>query len=116
MSKHLPTAFTLIELLAVIMIVSLLAGLLLPAVSAARERARRASCAQNIRQIGLAIHSHAADHGGEFPLKLGELLGTLPPQTFVCPSAGRLPRAPGGDPLSSLSCSYNMATHERSYG
>ncbi len=51
-------AFTLVELLVVIAIIGVLIGLLLPAVQAAREAARRSSCANNLKQIGLAMHGH----------------------------------------------------------
>ncbi|TWU02042.1 DUF1559 domain-containing protein [Neorhodopirellula pilleata] len=67
-SSH--SGFTLVELLVVIAIIGVLVGLLLPAVQAAREAARRMSCSNNFKQIGLGIHNyHAAydqlpTHGG----------------------------------------------------
>lgn len=61
--NHKPPAFSLVELLVAVGIIGLLIALVLPAVQAARESARRAQCQSNLRQIGIAMSSYEALHG-----------------------------------------------------
>jgi prepilin-type N-terminal cleavage/methylation domain-containing protein len=93
-------AFTLIELLVVIAIIAILAALLLPALAKAKERAKRASCLNNIKQLTLATVMYADDNDGSFPNDGHQdpySLGTafrdamqrqydIPRATFYCPS------------------------------
>src|SRR2546423_819645 len=60
-------AFTLIELLVVIAIIAILAAILFPVFAQAREQARKASCASNMKQLGLAFAQYTSDYDGTYP-------------------------------------------------
>src|SRR5438067_9580951 len=74
-SNSSKTGFTLVELLVVIAIIGVLVALLLPAVQAAREAARRTQCTNNMKQLGLAIHNYESAH---LMLPLGRVWKPLP--------------------------------------
>jgi prepilin-type N-terminal cleavage/methylation domain-containing protein/prepilin-type processing-associated H-X9-DG protein len=65
--------FTLIELLVVIAIIAMLAAILFPVFSRAREQARAISCASNLRQIGTAFSMYSSDMGGAYPIAGGAI-------------------------------------------
>ena len=67
---HRATAFTLLELLVVIAIITIVAALLLPALAKTKAKANRIQCLNNLKQIGVASHVFANEHGDKFPAEL----------------------------------------------
>jgi len=98
--------FTLIELLVVIAIIGILAAMLLPALTRAKQSGQSAVCQNHLRQMGLALHMYGDDNRHKYPLTAGWPVSLLPyyllswtNASFHCPGYKGLISAPGGYPL-----------------
>jgi len=108
------SAFTLVELLVVITIIGILIALLLPAVQAAREAARRLQCSNNLKQLGLACHNHETLFA-ELPNSISFTSGGWPGAGYQgkCDQPGNVPCSGKGWILTVLPQLEQAALHEQ---
>jgi len=117
-NKHRkPLAFTLVELLVVIAIIGILIALLLPAVQAAREAARRMQCTNHLKQIGLGIHNFHDSRNGMVPSNYFDhnrstMWGLLYPYIEQAALFDIITRNWGWGPLTTWNGTWNQMTQE----
>ncbi len=118
-TRHNNNAFTLIEVLVVISIISLLIAILLPALARAREASRKLDCATRMKQIGVLTFTYIEDYNNWLPFKPDHwkqrMDDYVPPrarfgikQIFYCPDAVNIPRNKYGGTNKAYSANYRI--------
>jgi len=101
-------AFTLIELLVVIAIIAILAAMLLPALAAAKRKAQKINCVNNLKQVGLAFRIWEGDNGDKYPMALSSTAGGA--MEFIGCAANNNPGGNYNEPYVFIVMSNELST------